>query len=585
MLTAGTAASDRREMPAFVPPPGPAADLCAQLFDAVDADGVGHLGEAEGKLLLEHCGCPHEDLDAYYSDLISAADADGDGQVSKAEYLAYALEEEELTADADFADAETRDSLSRALAALLEEQRARRAAQELQQPGQPEQRAPPVPPGAAAELCGRLFDAVDVDGSGTLEAAEGKVLLQHCGCPPEDTSATWADLMSAADADGDGKISRGEYLVYSLEEEELTAEGDFLAPEARAELERSLATLLEAQQQQPQPQPQPQQQHPQPQQPKPQQPAGLAPAPAITAPAPAPSVPSAVASQAGEVVELRAALAAEKTAHAETQRAAAAAALGAAATKGRADDLEREVAGLEAELALQTQRAHEQAQEQQLLQQQMQAQLDGQQQEREWLPQQTPPPSPPPAAVHAGASSTLSRSLSAALVAEFSPQRPAAGSPVPGSGSMANSPSVPGGGSPAAYTDYRRHVLGLAGESGRTASVLEGAVGQSARERVYGTLAAGRIGSVQPSEDVVRSTRVLSDKLAALRRGSSDVSSLAPAAMAVAGLGGSSSAATGASGGRGRAGGSGLSTAAVMTSYFTLDDMTATRKSLLTPRS
>ena len=81
-----------------------------------------------------------------------------------------------------------------------------------------------------------LFNAVDDDGSGFLEEEEGHVFLGVAGCAEEELGYYWSDLLRAADSNGDGKISKEEFLTYILGEEELDDNGDFASAARKTEL-------------------------------------------------------------------------------------------------------------------------------------------------------------------------------------------------------------------------------------------------------------------------------------------------------------------------------------------------------------
>ena len=241
MGTGAPAAADMQHPPAEAAPSpqpaelvGPAAALCGQLFDAVDADGSGSLEEAEGKVLLLHCGCAPADLDTFWADMLAEGDRDGDGQISRAEYLQYTLGEEELTAGGDFVDAEARGQLEGSLDALLDKKNS--AAPE------------PAPRqgllvGPAAALYAELFEAIDSDGSGFLDEAEGKQFLRCSGCEEAELDYYWADLVRSADTDGDGRVEKEELLTHTVGNEDLDASGGFVDTEQEAILCGELRAL------------------------------------------------------------------------------------------------------------------------------------------------------------------------------------------------------------------------------------------------------------------------------------------------------------------------------------------------------
>ena len=98
----------------------------------------------------------------------------------------------------------------------------------------------------AADLFGRLFDAIDDDHSGYLEEAEGKAYLSCSGCAAEELDYCWDDLVRAADENGDGRISKEEFLTYVLGAEELDGSGCLVDKEYQRDLEQELRQRVEA---------------------------------------------------------------------------------------------------------------------------------------------------------------------------------------------------------------------------------------------------------------------------------------------------------------------------------------------------
>ena len=352
-----------------------AGNLCGRLFDAIDDDSSGFLEEAEGKIYLSCSGCDASELEYYWSDLLRTADKNGDGRISKQEFLEYTLGDEELDASGGFADKEYERSLEQKLVrdfssvlnrtvpwfvaesaseieyaaapspqvlpdfieergeekpteghpipefadecveeALvdvhqmsnlsprqlpdfaeefsedhsaesqtipefadegaddppvdghqmpkdkLELELTETAAVEFRTVDAPaeldlavsaaaamslsEQPLPSIQPqmlsGGAGNLCGRLFNAFDDDLSGYLEEAEGKLYLCSIGCEASELDYYWSDLLRTADKNGDGLISRKEFLVYVLGEMGLDRNGDFLDKKLQARLESQL---------------------------------------------------------------------------------------------------------------------------------------------------------------------------------------------------------------------------------------------------------------------------------------------------------------------------------------------------------
>eukprot|EP01043_Picozoa_sp_COSAG02_P045444 COSAG02_NODE_4152_length_5709_cov_15.912121_3_plen_1048_part_00 len=187
---------------------GPAAQLTNALFDLVDSDGSGFLEEDEGKLFLQLQGCDEEELDYYWSDLLRTADVNRDGKLNKVEFVNYILGDTELTADGEFVSASDENQLKLNLATM----------------------------GAAGKLTEKLFDLIDQDGSGYLDEEEGKKFLEVMGTDPAEIDYYWADLARCADTNRDGRISKQEFLNYTLGEVEIDNDGSIADPEFELEL-------------------------------------------------------------------------------------------------------------------------------------------------------------------------------------------------------------------------------------------------------------------------------------------------------------------------------------------------------------
>ena len=116
----------RRARPAITPSPGAGgmlsgavAALYGEIFDAVDADGRGTLGAAEGKTFLRGSGCREEELDYYWADLLrTAVDTNRDGLIGRTDFLTYMVGHEDLDAAGAFADKGHEELVRQQLAAL-----------------------------------------------------------------------------------------------------------------------------------------------------------------------------------------------------------------------------------------------------------------------------------------------------------------------------------------------------------------------------------------------------------------------------------------------------------------------------------
>lgn len=95
---------------------GRAAELYAELFDAIDQSGRGHLEHAEGCEFLRCSGCPEQSLAALWAEVASGAASGGDAvHVSRDRLMKYILEQEELDSAGGFVDEEQEGLLLRHL--------------------------------------------------------------------------------------------------------------------------------------------------------------------------------------------------------------------------------------------------------------------------------------------------------------------------------------------------------------------------------------------------------------------------------------------------------------------------------------
>ena len=127
-------------------------------------------------------------MDYYLQDLLRAHDVDKDGLIAKDEFLAYVLGDEELNERGEYTNPGAMVELQSQLL--------------MHRP--------------AAQLSSALFDLVDADGSGFMEADEGKVFLQLQGCDETELDYYWSDLLRAADTNQDGRIDQTEFPRYLL---------------------------------------------------------------------------------------------------------------------------------------------------------------------------------------------------------------------------------------------------------------------------------------------------------------------------------------------------------------------------------
>ena len=100
--------------------------------------------------------------------------------------------------------------------------------------------------GPAAALYAELFEAVDSDGSGFLDEAEGKHFLRCSGCEEAQLDYYWADLVRTADTDRDGRVGKAEFLTHTVGNEDMDASGDFVDAQHEAVLRGKLLALRAA---------------------------------------------------------------------------------------------------------------------------------------------------------------------------------------------------------------------------------------------------------------------------------------------------------------------------------------------------
>ena len=183
-----------------------------------DDDHSGFLEEDEGRTFLGMVKCTAAEVGKYWIHLVKTVDEDGDGKISKEEFLPYIMDDE---SDVDPETGQFRDfhrqlDIQRQIKLL----------------------------GPGARLLGALFDAVDTDRSGYLEKEEGWVFLGVCGCDEAEIPYYWEDIVRTADEDGDGQISKEEFLTFLMEEEDVhPISGEFQYAERRQEIERQIRML------------------------------------------------------------------------------------------------------------------------------------------------------------------------------------------------------------------------------------------------------------------------------------------------------------------------------------------------------
>lgn len=105
----------------------PAAEVVSTLFDSVDEDSSGFLEEEEGLIFLGAAGYAEGQLDHYWKDLLRAADQNGDGKISKTEFVGYILSKEELDDAGNFLDVARKNDLIAQVQAMNSMNKAKRA--------------------------------------------------------------------------------------------------------------------------------------------------------------------------------------------------------------------------------------------------------------------------------------------------------------------------------------------------------------------------------------------------------------------------------------------------------------------------
>ncbi len=76
---------------------------------------------------------------------------------------------------------------------------------------------------ASADLLGSIFDLFDFDASGFIEEKEGLEVAFYLEKSNADKPAYWAKMLADMDTDGDGKVSRDEFIAFHAEMSAKTA--------------------------------------------------------------------------------------------------------------------------------------------------------------------------------------------------------------------------------------------------------------------------------------------------------------------------------------------------------------------------
>ena len=110
-------------------------------------------------------------LEFYWNDLVHTCGTDGDGTITKEQFIQYILRGEVLDKNGNFAD------LNREMAIRHQIHMH----------------------GPAGDLFHSLFDLVDTDQSGYMEKPEGLVFLSAIGCAGPEADYYWEDLVRSCD--------------------------------------------------------------------------------------------------------------------------------------------------------------------------------------------------------------------------------------------------------------------------------------------------------------------------------------------------------------------------------------------------
>jgi Ca2+-binding EF-hand superfamily protein len=196
---------------------GPASRLVGQLFDMLDADGSGFLDEGEGRKFIRLAGGVNDEEEVAYlwNDVRRTSDKNGDGNISRQEFLAYTLGDEELDEGGHFVEVEREQEIRQQIQDMSTEL--------LDTHGS-----------ALGQLATKLFTLLDADAGGTLDKPEGLRYLEMTGTSPELLDETWEDIMRTADGDNDGQISLSEFLPFFFTRSEKSDEpAELVAEEMR----------------------------------------------------------------------------------------------------------------------------------------------------------------------------------------------------------------------------------------------------------------------------------------------------------------------------------------------------------------
>lgn len=149
-----------------------------RMFDTIDSDASGEVDTDEGKSFLIAQGVPSEQAEQLWRKLLAQADSNGDGKLDKQEWI-----DGFFTVQAGIQ--------GQTLASSLDEILFR--------------------PSSVRHRFDKLFDKIDADKSGTIDANEAKAFFSQEGVPPAFLEQFWQEVLEKADIDSDGHISREEW--------------------------------------------------------------------------------------------------------------------------------------------------------------------------------------------------------------------------------------------------------------------------------------------------------------------------------------------------------------------------------------
>ena len=214
--------------------------------NVLDVDKSGFIEQREAGMVAKYLGLggPGKDVTALWQDMLKDMDSDGDGKISRDEYVAFMAKKFEMYADGGV---ERATNLKQELADKKNQQAHLLAAVEAELDDVEEMdldgnvvapAAPPAPPAPLAEVAEdaakkpaiapaklkelkALFERLDEDKSGQLSKDE----IQDCLLLDDETLAS---LWAKADTDGDGQVTFDEFVkaadAFEAAEAELDAD-------------------------------------------------------------------------------------------------------------------------------------------------------------------------------------------------------------------------------------------------------------------------------------------------------------------------------------------------------------------------